>query len=106
LTEHRESWIFSRFPTLFTSSKKPGVGIVNRKRFIDTAMRDVKFMFSSEKKLRKLAKDVFKSMGITDDKDHWVKPRVPYDVVISTENATPVLAFELVRRYVLSVING
>ena len=73
-----------------TNTKKNCIDIVNRDDFIK-CLDKINYEFDSQDELVKLAHNVFKDMGIFDNKNYCIKPKgyQDYDYIINVHGKTP-----------------
>ena len=96
--------VFHQFTILYTITDKENdaIGVVCLKDFIKD-LKQVKYLFSSEKELITFAKDIFKKLNIKYqkmDKKYYIKPVDKYDIVLNTTNKTPKQLVKELNKYV------
>jgi hypothetical protein len=90
----RGKFVFNQFAKYYmvTDNINKSIDTINLKSFIKN-LKKMKYGFESEKALKKFAKDIFKSLGISkisDTKDYHIKPRYSkFDMILPTKNKSP-----------------
>lgn len=85
----RGLFVFKQFTQYYVKTDDNGIDIININDFIEY-LKKIKFFFENEKELVKFAKDIFKDLGITDKKNHNIKPRIStYNYLLNSKGKTP-----------------
>jgi hypothetical protein len=88
----RGTFPFNQFSKYYKKTDNPKDAIdtlITKDEFIKQ-LKKMKYEFTSEKDLKNFAKDIFKTIGITDNKKHYIKPRHDiYDYILKTQGKTP-----------------
>lgn len=81
--------VFQQFTQYYVKTDDNGIDIINLNDFIES-LKKIKFFFENKKELVKFAKDIFKDIGITDNKNHNIKPRISiYNYLLNSKGKTP-----------------
>jgi hypothetical protein len=80
---------FNQFPKRYVKTNIDDVNkidLVNKKDFIKLLKNNLKYEFENEEMLISFANNMFNSMNIDDDLDHWIKLRDEYkcDYLLNT----------------------
>ena len=86
----RGKFVFEQFAKYYikTTDKNKSFDSINLKCFIKD-LYQIKYEFESKDALIKFAKNIFKSMDISNDKDHYIRPRYSkFNIILSTKGKT------------------
>ena len=101
--DSRGKFVFKQFAKRYTRTDDSGIDIVNRSKFRELLMGNLKYEFKNEEELFDFAKEVFDMMNISDDLDHHiaVKEGYKYDYLISTLGKSKDEIFEDIGKILL-----
>jgi hypothetical protein len=98
--EFRGNMVFKQFSEKYIKSDNLSdfIDIISLGAFIK-ALKSVKWLFTSEKELYTFAKETLKTMGINDNKKHFITPRkTNYNIIlISDKKSTSQIYNELIK---------
>jgi adenylate kinase family enzyme len=88
--DSRGLFVFNQFTNYYVkSNNKTGIDTVNINDFIKS-LKNIKYLFESEKELIKFAKDTFKNLGIKNNKTYYIVSRYKFfNAIINTKDKTP-----------------
>jgi hypothetical protein len=90
-TDARGRFVFKQYRDLYGTKKKRGVRALDKidiATFIES-LKDIKYEFDSEEELVTFAKQIFKDLGIEDEKPLNIYPRcTEYDIILNTRGKT------------------
>lgn len=110
LIDPRHKFVFDQFADRYQSVDQTDnqsidyLDTVNRNTFIRNLKKYLKYLFKSEDDLVSFATDIFKKMGIDDNKTHFIKLRDTLfkkgDYLVKTGKKTPQKIFEEIMKIV------
>lgn len=88
--DSRGLFVFNQFTNYYVkSNNKTGIDTVNVNDFIKS-LKNIKYLFESEKELILFAKNTFKNLGIKNNKTYYIVPRYKFfNAIINTKDKTP-----------------